>query len=195
MARWIRDGFYYPLDWRGQPSADGQLLKSRMSLLSYHFKKCVNYMWLFPSECINMRFGICIDTALVATSVLIRLGIDSVVALGAIYDNKGNLLGYHAWTEFVLNGTRYVLETTIHEKDINNIMLAEDAYSGKYGIMYDKYAEFDHRRYIEHKPLAPLMNFYGRRGREIKTIELKKQRYIWNVYREISPLLATVIKR
>ncbi len=194
VARWIRDEFYYPLDWRGQPSADGQLLKSRKAIGSYHFKKCVNYMWLFPGECIMMRFGICIDTSLVTTSVLLRLGIDSVVALGAVYDQRGNLLGYHAWTEFILNGIRYVLETTIHERDVNNIMLAEDAYSGKYGIRYDKYAEFNHLKYIEHKPLTPFISFYGRKRGEIKRRELIKQRYIWNTYREISALLSKVIR-
>ncbi len=195
VARWIRDDFYYPLDWRGQPSADGQLLKSRRAIGSYHFKKCVNYMWLFPSETIMMGFGICIDTSLVATSVLLRLGVDSVVALGAVYDQKGSLLGYHAWTEFTINNTRYVLETTIHEREVNNVMLAEDAYSGKYGIRYDKYAEFNHIKYVEYKPLTPFINFYGRRRKEIVKRELLKQRYIWNTYREISPLIAKVIRK
>lgn len=194
VARWIRDNFYYPLTATGQPSADGQLLKSSKGFAAYHFKKCVPYMWLFPGECIYMRFGICIDTSLVATSVLIRMAIDAVTALGAVYDRTGQLLGYHAWTEFVLNGTRYVLETTIHEPNVNNIMLADDAYKGTFGVRYDKYAEFNHERYTEYKPILSFLLFFRRSKKDIRRDLLKLQRYLWTTYREISPLLAGVLK-
>jgi len=192
VARWIRDKFYYPLDWRGQPSCDGQFLKSRKRFGSYHFRKCVAYMWLFPPETINMGFGICIDTALLATSVLIAMGLDAWCVLGAIYDNKGELIGYHAWTEVLIDNTWYLLETTIHMEGVSNIMKRDDAYTGKYGIKYEKFAMFNDKTYHEYKSILQYMKFFGKGKREIRNMEMKKQRFIWQTYKEVTTLLIPV---
>lgn len=195
IAKFIRDEFYYPLDSRGNPSCDGQFLKSRKSVFSYHFRRCVPYMWLFPSETLNMRFGICIDTSLLATSIMRRLDIDAYCVLGAVRDKRGQLLGYHAWTEFMLNKEWFILETTIHEKDSANIIRRTDGYQGKYGIIYDPYAMFNEKDYTELKSLIHLFTFYGQSKKIIKEYEKRKQVRIWNIYKEITPLIKSIIDK
>ncbi|RLF82417.1 hypothetical protein DRN38_00155 [Thermococci archaeon] len=195
IAKFIRDNFYYPLDSRGNPSTDGQFLKSKRTMFSYHFKKCVQYMWLFPSEVLNMGFGICIDTSVLAVSLMRKLNIDSWCVLGAVYNANGDLLGYHAWAEFLINNEWFILETTIHEKGTANIIKRFDGYSGKYGIRYEPFAKFNEREYFEIKSLVPLFNFYGMSKKIIKRLEKRKQKEIWNTYKEVTPLIKSILKR
>ncbi len=185
IAKYIRDNFYYPFNWRGYPSADAQFLKSKKYPGNYHFKKCVDYMWLFPSETINVGFGICIDTSLLAVSLMRNLNINAWCCLGAIYDKREILLGYHAWVEFELYKKWFILETTIHEKDVCNIIKREDGYTGRFGIRYDKYSEFNEKEYREYKPLINFIQFFGKGKKEIQKMEKRKQKVIWKTYRKL----------
>lgn len=127
VASFIRDSFQYPLV-DSLPSADGQLLRFRKSLLSHHFKKCVDYMWSFPSECLHQKLGICIDTSNLSASLLVT-GIDAWVCLGEVRSSKEDtVLGLHAWVEVPYKGKQYVQETTIHEPTIDTLITAESAY-------------------------------------------------------------------
>ena len=88
-----------------------------------------------------------------------------------------------------------MLETTIHESDVGIIITREDAYSGKYGIRYDKYAEFNDMEYREYKSILAFMQFFGKGRRVIRNMESRKQKFIWNIYKEITPLIKSVIRR
>jgi len=190
VSKYIRDEFYYPLDCFRNPSCDGMFLKSKKSWFSWHFKKHVSYMWLFPSECINVKFGICIDTSLVCTSILRNLNFRSYVALGAVY-YYNELLGYHAWTEVFIPSKNkwYVIETTIHEKDVSNILERDEAYKGVCKLRYEVFGRFDEKEYIEIKPILTWIQFYGKKWKKERSRERKKQIVIWRIYRVISPLI------
>ena len=149
VADWIRDKFQYPLDSSGNPAAQAQLLMFRYSIFKYLFKKCVEYHWTFPSEVITSGYGICIDTANLAESVLrIKPIEDSWVVLGEVRDTlTDNLLGYHAWCELPYKNDRYVLETTIHVAGVNNLVKAEDIYNKKLDVYYVKHAYYNESEY------------------------------------------------
>ena len=190
VARFIRDEFYYPLDIFKNPSCDAMFLKSRKFCYSWHFKKYVNYLWLFPSECLLMKFGICIDTSLLCTSILRCLGFFSYVGLGAVY-YKDKLLGYHAWTEVYIPSKAdwYIIETTIHEKNVSNILRREEAYKGSYDIQYEIFARFNEKEYEEVKPILTWIQFYGKKWKKVRAKERNKQIVIWSTFKQISPLI------
>ena len=194
VCKYIRDNFYYPLDWRKQPSCDGQFLKSRRGLSTYHFRRCVPYMWMFPSEVINCGFGICIDTALLCTSIFRKLGFISYVTLGALKDKKGRIIGYHAWTETLLRGKWFLIETTIHTKSAVNHIPREDGYNGRWGIYYVPFAWFNEKEYIERESILQFVKFFGKSKREIRKMEKRKQNIIWKVFDKIDFNIKEVIE-
>jgi|GEM_PF-6894758 len=150
VAKWIRDEFKYPLDNAEQPAAQAQLLMFKKSIMSYLFKKCVEYHWTFPTEVIASGYGICIDTANLTESVLrVKPLNESYVILGEVRDTLTNqLLGYHAWTEQPYKGDRYIIETTIHEEGVQNIIKADDIYGKKLKVYYIKHAQYDETKYV-----------------------------------------------
>ena len=154
VAAFIRDHFAYPLIG-GQPSADGQFLRYRKSLLGYHWKKCVFYMWSFPAEVLLQKLGICIDTANLATSLLRAESSIAFTCLGQVRKTATDeLLSYHAWTAVESKQQFYLLETTIHEPDGKNMITLHDAYhkdsdfATTSGIYYVEDARYDESQYI-----------------------------------------------
>jgi hypothetical protein len=116
-AIWIRDEFIYPLDAKGNPSADGQLKRYQHSWCKWMFSKYVYYMWAYPNEVLLTRKGICIATANLCTSVMVALGLDAWTVLGEVRKAKDDaLIGYHAWTDVLYRGERTSVETTVEEK-------------------------------------------------------------------------------
>ena len=180
IAAFIRDKFAYPLI-RGQPSSDGQFLRYHKSLTGYYWKKCTFYMWSFPVEVMLQKLGICIDTANLGTSLLRAGKSDAFTCLGEVRrTSTDELLGYHAWTVVSHKSDTYLLETTIHESGINNMVTLHDAYHKDsdfaqkgdiYYIEHARYNEIDYTGITElgrsgiifilmGRPLR-LLNLYG----------------------------------
>ena len=127
VAAFIRDQFRYPLVG-GNPSADGQFRRFHKNLCRYHFSQYAYYMWSFPQETLLIGKGICIDTANLATSLLVSK-LNALVCLGEVRTSREDtLLGYHAWTLCPYKNDIYLLETTIHEMGINNLVTVSSAY-------------------------------------------------------------------
>lgn len=161
----IRDGYYYPLDNAGNPSTSGQLLRYRKGLMSYHFKKCEDYVWALPCEVINTGCGYCAETANLATSLLIAGGIpDSWVDLGEVRTAKEDqLLGYHAWTECPYLGVQNVMETTVDEEGVNILCPISEAYdrhsqwAKNANLYYVPQSRYNASEYIGEGPLGGMM--------------------------------------
>lgn len=163
VARWIRDEFYYPLDNSGNPSASGQLLRHQKGFLSgYHFKLCVYYAWSLPNEVLGAtKCGICIDTANLVGSVLRAKEVKAWVTIGDVMAVGSNtLLGRHAWIETPYHGGTYVLETTIHEPGVNNLVPAADVYDSgsswaqNADLYYVIQAKYNEEEFIGEGPLG-----------------------------------------
>jgi len=153
-ANYIRDEFTYPLDNKKAPSA-GLVFKryDKGCCKGYYFNYAADYAWGFPAETQKLTLGICIDTALLYTSLLIAGGISAKTALGAIVSAKdGSTVGYHAWTTMMYQGQKCVNETTIHfdTETINWVFSLYNQSSGwvnSNGIFYRQEAEFDDKGY------------------------------------------------
>ena len=155
-AVFIRDGFVYPEKKNGEPSAGlvfnrydkGNCLKS-----DYFYKQTMDYAWGFPNETLNLKRGICIDTALLMASLLIAGGVLSKCALGAVVNAKtGAVAGYHAWTTFIYKNEPSVCETTIHfEADTitrqASLYDKDSDWASTNGIWYRQEAIFDNVLY------------------------------------------------
>lgn len=161
LAKWIRDGFEYPLNSSGQPCAEGVFRYGRQTVCGWHYEKAVNYMWLYPNEVLSFRHGICIDTANLAVTVGICLGLKALVILGEVRSAKDDqVLGYHAWYQSPYLDEPYVIETTVHEPGSNNIVSTKDAYDKNSawaqtrGLYYFVQARYNRDGYQELGPLG-----------------------------------------
>lgn len=187
IAAFIRDDFQYPLV-SGQPSSDGQFKRFHKSLLGYHWKKCVFYMWSFPVECLLQKLGICIDTANLGTSLLRAKNAIAFTCLGEIKKTSTDeLLGYHAWTIVEYKKQFYLLETTIHEPEINNMVALHDAYHKDSdfaiasGIYYVEDARYDESQYIGTTDLGRsgiIFTLMGLPQKQLKRFGLERARQI-----------------
>ena len=154
VASFIRDAFAYPLIG-GQPSSDAQFLRYHKSLFSYHWKRCVFYMWSFPSECLLQKLGICVDTSHLTTSLLRSGQLDAFTCLGEVRKTSTDeLLGYHSWVICQYKHDTFLIETTIHEAEVNNMVTLHDAchkdsdFAKKGDIYYIEHARYDEKDYI-----------------------------------------------
>jgi hypothetical protein len=154
-ANYVRDNFTYPLEKNGDPSA-GLVLKrydKGCRTKRYFFNQEMDYAWGFPNETIKLKLGICIDTALLMTSLLIAGGVPAKVALGAVINNEdGSVAGYHAWSTFMFQDVKCADETTIHFKaetinKITSLYYATSDWSKGNGIHYRQDSDFDHESY------------------------------------------------
>ena len=154
-ANYVRDHFIYPLQKDGDPSA-GLVFKryDKANICkTYFYNQVMPYAWGFPQETMKLGLGICIDTALLMTSLLIAGGIAAKCALGAIVNAKDDsVAGYHAWSKFIFKGDPSIDETTIHSKveTITRIAGVYNKYSDwatTNGIYYRQEAEFDDKVY------------------------------------------------
>lgn len=154
-ANYVRDNFTYPLEKNGDPSA-GLVFKRYDKggcYKKYFYNQEMDYAWGFPQETMKLKLGICIDTALLMTSLLISGGIPAKVALGAVINNEdGSVAGYHAWSTFMFHGEKCASETTIHSKvetinRITSLYYATSDWSKGNGIHYQQDAEFDNKVY------------------------------------------------
>ena len=161
----IRDGYYYPLDAGGNPSCSGQVLRYRKALMSYHFKRCEDYVWALPCEVINTKCGYCAETANLATSILIAGNIpNSWVVLGEVRTAKDDrLLGYHAWTECPLSGSQNVMETTVDQEGVNILAPISSTYDRQSqwaqsaNLYYRPQSRYNADEYLGEGPLGGMM--------------------------------------
>jgi len=150
VCNFIRDEFEYPL-LNSLPSTEGRFSRFKKGLMSYFYTNTVSYMWSFPEECLNQKCGICIDTANLCASLLLTLEYNAYVSIGEIRQNKTNdLIGYHAWVTY---GDR-LIETTIHNKNSQNVIPIESAYdrnsewAKQKDIYYIEHGKFNDKEYI-----------------------------------------------
>ena len=154
-ANFVRDNFVYPLEKNGDPSA-GLLFKrydKGWLVKRYFYNQEMDYAWGFPQETLKLGKGICIDTALLMTSLLIAGGVSAKCCLGAVVNSKDDsIAGYHAWTKFMYRGELCVCETTIHTKAetitrIASVYYKTSDWANTNGIYYQQEAEFDNKDY------------------------------------------------
>jgi hypothetical protein len=154
-ANYVRDNFTYPLEKNGDPSA-GLVFKryDKGKCRGWYYNQTMEYAWGFPQETIKTKLGICIDTALLYTSLLIAGGVPSKVALGAVVNAKdGTVAGYHAWSTFIYKSEPCANETTIHSPDVETLTKLSSVYdygsdwAKNTGIYYRQEAEFDNKTY------------------------------------------------
>ena len=155
-ANYVRDNFVYPLERNGDPSAGLSFKRYDKGWLvkRYFYNQEMDYAWGFPQETMKLGKGICIDTALLMTSLLIAGGVPAKCCLGAVVNQKDNsIAGYHAWTTFNLFYQETICETTIHSPGINTLTKASSIYNKdsdwavSNGIYYRQEAEFDNKEY------------------------------------------------
>jgi len=155
VADHIRDNYQYPFDSSGKPSASAQLLLFQIGWGRWHFKRCVEYHWNLVSETIVSRKGICIDSSILCTSLLRAKPVPAWVVIGAVKKLDDTILGYHAWTDVWYRDDWWLVETTIHEPKINNMILSKEAYNKnsstaqKLGFYYQPMARFNEQKYEE----------------------------------------------
>jgi hypothetical protein len=154
-AVFVRDGFVYPNKKNGEPSA-GLIFKRYDKgniIKSYCYNQTMDYAWGFPNETLKLKRGICIDTALLMTSLLLAGGVPSKCALGAVVNAKtGEVAGYHAWSTFIYKDEPSADETTIHfEADtitrLTSVYDPNSDWASTNGIWYRQEAEFDDKLY------------------------------------------------
>jgi len=157
VAGWVRDNFYYPFDNAGNPSAGGQLSRHQKGLMGHHFKKDVYYMWSLPNEVLGAtKCGICIDTANLVGSILRAKQTENAwVCLGDIRKTKDDtLLGRHAWVEVPYHELTYVMETTVHEPGVNNLIEAprvygkDSAWAKEKGLYYVTQGRYNDNKFM-----------------------------------------------
>jgi len=167
VAAYICDNYQYPLAGN-MPSCDGQLLRYTEGLFQHKFKCCKFYVWAFPAETIQSHFGYCAETGNLAESILVNK-VDAWAVLGDVLDLNGSLLGRHEWCEVPYKGNTYVLETTIHTKDANNLATVDSVYNKESdwakqgGLYYSPQARFNNKRYTGDNVFVAMMGLPAKR--------------------------------
>lgn len=133
----------YPFRADGKP-AIGFEFKAFPWLVHRFFKLYLaeyaqEYAWLMPSQLLKFKYGICIDTANLCTTLLRILGVDAYTVLGVV-EGSGRYYG-HAWAIAEADGTWYLLETTIHKGNPPLIKLSE--LSERVNLNYIEVAKFN----------------------------------------------------
>jgi len=190
VARHIRDNFTYPLSHiTKNPAPEMQMLHGSKCPATWHFKRCIPYSWLFPTEVEkSTKEGICVDTTNLAMSILRSKKIKAWAVLGRVNRTSDDqLLGYHAWVEVQYLGTTYVLETTVHETGKNNLVPADSIYNKKMSIYYVPTARYNENTYKESSGSAiQFVKFMGGNGgddhKQWKKQERTKQYAIWTSF-------------
>jgi hypothetical protein len=100
-----------------------------------------DYAWLMPSQLLKLKYGICVDTANLCTTLLRVLGFNAYTVLGVI-EGGGKYYG-HAWTIVEVGGVWYFLETTIHKGRPPVIRLSE--LSNRVQLNYIEVARFNEK--------------------------------------------------
>lgn len=193
VAEHIRDDFIYPLSSiTKNPAPEMQILHGSKSPGAWHFKRCIPYSWLFPTEVEgSTKEGICVDTTNLALSLLRCRKLKAWAVLGTVNrTSDGELLGYHAWIEVQHLGSTYVLETTVHGESKNNLIPADAIYNKKLDIYYVPTARYNERTYKEKGGSAiNFVKFMGTDGgndhKHWKKQEKVKQYAIWANFNDV----------
>jgi hypothetical protein len=143
----------YPFRADGKP-AIGFEFKAFPWLIHGFFKLYLaeyrqEYAWLMPSQLLKLKYGICVDTANLCTTLLRILGLNAYTVLG-VMEGGGKAYG-HAWTIAEANGEWYFLETTIHKGKPPTIKLNE--LPSKVQLKYTEIARFNEKELYVDKTL------------------------------------------
>lgn len=185
VAQHIRDNYEYPFDSAGNPSCDGQIVRYRKNLFppNYRWRCCKLYVWAFPNEVVQSGLGYCAESGNLAESLLIHK-LDAWATLGDVLDLDDRLLGRHEWVEVPYKGETYIMETTIHENNANNLIKASSIYDkesdwAKQGnLYYSAKGWFNNKEYKGDNILAITMNLPAKRlllNGLMKTNKLKEK--------------------
>jgi len=151
IARYVGLKFRYPLNLHGATASEAELKRFKRTPRSWIWKAFRDYTWLFPAETDTCRWGICIDTANLFTSIARALDIPAKVSLGPVYRTQDDqLLGYHAWSRLTYKGLDHIAETTIHGTD-RILIPTQDLYGKKLDVYYVEEAWFDENEYHDNQ--------------------------------------------
>lgn len=197
VAEYINREYKYPTNVWGRPSPEGKLLRYKLFRGWWRWSRFEEYIWQFPAETIVTRKGICIDTSLLATSLLRHpryfngVEIDAWVIIGVVLDINDNILGYHAWVETPYKGDIWLIETTVHDINVDNMVPIGLAYNkhsdwaqvvGLYYKPIAKFNEIDYREYPTPGEKVMILQVLGKNKKLIRKQEKIKQEAIWRAF-------------
>ena len=210
VAEKINMDFFYPIDSAKQPACGkvigywnkfpvvgllrrgfNRVVYGSCPQQEYQIVKKFDYTWLDVEECLDIRSGICIDTALLAASCLRSLGLEAYCEAGYVtFEGDGNQYG-HAWAIFKdEEGVWWLIETTIHDGGrTNNVIERDTALNGFNGVRYHPTERWNEEKHeilgsslgIMHG-IAPEAG--GKKLEEWKKLEFVKQVSIWDAWAE-----------
>ena len=216
VAHWVRDNFTYPLNSRGEPAAEHEwhyyeygtdcpyrgLANKILGRLGYIwaesdkrflFNRRWPYVWQDALMSLVTKIGICIDTAILCSSILrVRKNIRSFCEVGYVTVPGDPRRFGHAWSIAQIEGKWLLIETTIHEKDVENVVEREKAVSdGINGVVYHPIERWNETEYeqlgswieVSGLPLGP-RGVTEKELREWRHTELEKQKKIWVAFVE-----------
>jgi len=211
VANFIRDEFTYPLDYFGVPSAGLSWKRyDKGRWWKYFYNKTMDYAWGFPVETILLKKGICIDTSLLMTTLLLAGSVPSRCVLGAVVNAKTNeVSGYHAWSTFIYQNRECIGETTIHfaaETIVrqDSVYNQDSDWANTNGIYYQPEADFDGSNYKAMGRLGPeMVALMGAPAQEVehyglqKTLELMqtKKKSIAKEWRKSEAITHNILKQ
>jgi len=211
VAKWINTSFKYPLNSKLEPATEHEwkyynvgstcplrrILNIIMEKLEYIWARPENYLfnykWLYvwqdPLMTLRTGYGICIDTALLSTSVLRgRTHIKSYVEAGYVTLPNDHRRYGHAWVS--IPEKDILIETTIHDPKRTNITSYQKATTT--GINGIKYYPIDRWNESEYESLGSWIQVGGfllaPKSYNINDIvvwkkkELLKQLRIWRLW-------------
>ncbi|MEM2122925.1 MAG: transglutaminase domain-containing protein [Candidatus Bathyarchaeia archaeon] len=150
VAEYVKLNLRYPMDRDGQPLCQGEFKRFEFQRGMWLWRRSADYAWSLPGETLAQGWGICIDTANLAVSILRRGRVTSYVCLGAVYDSASEeLLGYHAWARTWYRGGWWLIETTIHDPELGNMTTIGEAYKGGLSVKYQEEAHYNETGYWE----------------------------------------------
>jgi hypothetical protein len=125
-------------------------------------------MWSFGQETLIIKRGICADTAILATSLLIA-DLDAWCCLGEVRKIDDTLLGYHAWTVCPYENEETLMETTVHTLGSNTLVKTKDSYdkvsawAANAGLYYVERARFNSNSFIGDPSIVASMSLPANR--------------------------------
>lgn len=140
----------YPLDFMGRPTAAHSAKVYKWWNGLYLHSRNSDYGWLFPSQVLEAKAGICFDSSCLTTTLLRIKRVRAWTVMGVTLRTKSKrVLTSHAWTEAVKDDLAHVvIETTVHPKP-GKLVLAEELYQGVFPVTYDPCAWFNESVYRE----------------------------------------------
>lgn len=211
IAHYIRDKYQYPLTEKNEPATSHEwryyeqettcpfrkMLNKIMEKLEYEWNRPTKYLFIWKWDYVwqdalmtfRTKYGICIDTAILCTSLLrVRKSVKAYCEAGYVtLPDDPNRYG-HAWTS--IPDLDILIETTIHDPSKENIVSYKKATTE--GINGIKYTPIDRWNEEEYHSLGSWIQVGGfllapksfKKGDVVlwRKKELLKQLEIWRLW-------------